>query len=202
MVKIPSQKKYSRILFPLLILVVIIAGFIALRSGALKFSASTTKTTPSKDFKIPKSSINPPKDWEILKPDTSTGEIARYESKEIDTEKAEGGSFTTNATIRVKLTNKYNGLEDFFSEYKATGSVNKKFQIIASSPIKINDATGSLLESTFEIEIKSKKILVHQLDYLFFKDGIGFLVEGYSSESSWSKHSTEIKSSLDSFRFL
>ncbi len=201
MAKISFPKKYLRILF-LLIILIIIAGFVGLRSGTLKFSASTSKSTPKKDFKIPKSSINPPKDWEILKPDTSTGEIARYESKEIDTEKGEGGSFTTNAVVRVKLAKNYSDLDSFVNEYKATGSVNKKFQIIESSPIKINDADGYLLETTFEVEVKSKKILVHQLDYLFFKDGISFLVEGYSSEASWKKHSTEIKSSLDSFRFL
>ena len=95
-------------------------------------------------------------------------------------------------------------LDDFYNSYKATaenGPREKQFQIVASSPIEVNGSKGHLLETTFYAEIKSKKILVHQLDYLFYKDGMSFLIEGYSSNNAWKKHESVIRTSLQSFKF-
>lgn len=200
-----STKKHSRVkLIVVVVLILIFLGFIGVRSGALKLNFTVTKNNQLKDNKIPPSTISSPSGWEKMKADTSAGEIARFESTEIDTEKIDGGSFATNAVIKVRVAATYKNVDDFFNSYKATaitGPSEKQFQILASSPVEMNGSKGYLLETTFYAEIKSKKILVHQLDYLFYKDGMSFLIEGYSSNDAWKKHEPVIRNSLQSFKF-
>ncbi|MBI5151305.1 MAG: hypothetical protein HZA34_01895 [Candidatus Pacebacteria bacterium] len=200
-----KTKKPSRIILLIVsVLILAVLGFIGVRSGVLKLNFSVNKNNQQKSYKMPPSTILQPSGWEKIKADTSIGEIARFESKEIDTEQKDGGSFTTNAVIKVRVAAQYKSLDDFFNTYKATavnGAPEKQFQIIAASPIEVNGSKGYLLETIFYTEIKSKNIRVHQLDYLFYKDGVSFLIEGYSSNDSWSKHEAEIRTALQSFRF-
>ena len=148
---------------------------------------TTSKSTAS----IPSFTINAPSGW--VKVDSSGNMLARFESPEIDTEKVEGGNVTTNAIIIVRATDGYSSLDDFYNQYKASSSGVKGYQSISSS--------DNRLEFKYQTTIGDAKIIIHELNYLFFKDGISFLVKGYASDSTWNKNAGKIQSALNSFKF-
>lgn len=151
-------------------------------------------TTPGTG--IPSFTINAPFGW--VKTSSSGNTLARFESEEIDTEEVEGGTITTNAIINVKATGDYPNFADFVSQYKSSGSKVQGYQLISS--LAHGDNRQSL-ESTYQKKVGEGVITIHELDYLFFKDGISFLVMGYSSDSAWNRHAGEIQSTLNSFKF-
>lgn len=197
MPKTTTKKKY-RLFIPVIVLAVILFGFIGIRSGALKFSFTASKNTQPKDFKIPSTSITPPPGWQKLNPNTSKGEKYRFESNQIDEEEVSGGSITTNAVISIKIAGTYQNLDNFVSQYKSSGTKTKGYQVLDSGTL---DNNGYRLETKYDTKVGGGTITVHELDYLFFKDGVSFLLTGYSSDSAWDKHEREIKTSLDSFKF-
>lgn len=148
-----------------------------------------TKTT------IPSFTITAPTGW--LKISSSGNELAHFESTEIDSEKVKEGSITTNAIITIKAADSYSDLDDFAKQYKASGSGVKGYQLISSQ----TRGAGQSLEFTYQKKIGQGAIIVHELAYLFFKDGVSFLVKGYASDAAWSKHAGEIQSALNSFKF-
>ncbi|MFZ2201966.1 MAG: hypothetical protein WAV56_01065 [Microgenomates group bacterium] len=148
-----------------------------------------TKTT------VPPFTVTAPTGW--VKISSSGNELAHFESTEIDSEKVKAGTITTNAIITIKATDSYSSLDDFAKQYKASGSGVKGYQLVSSQ----TQGAGQNLEFTYEKKIGDGAIVVHELTYLFFKDGVSFLVKGYASDAAWDKHAGEIKSSLDSFGF-
>ncbi len=152
--------------------------------------------TASKTGALPSFTINAPSGW--VKTGSSGNELVRFESPEIDTEEVEGGTITTNATVNIRATDSYSDLDDFVSQYKASGSKSKDYRLLSSSPRK--DGSQSL-EFTYQTKIGDGTITIHELAYLFFKDDISFLVKGHSADSAWDKHAGEIRSALDSFKF-
>lgn len=143
---------------------------------------------------IPSFTINAPSGW--VKTSPAGSELVRFESPEIDSDEVSGGTITTNAIITIKATDGYSSLDDFVSQYKASGSKVKDYQLVASS--KRGD--GQSLEFTYQTRVGDGAITVHELDYLFFKDGVSFLVKGYASDAAWSEHAGEIQSALSSFK--
>ncbi len=119
--------------------------------------------------------------------------LARFESQQIDTETVKGGEITSNAVIIIRATDGYDSLTSFAIDYKASGAKAKNYQLLSSS----NDK----LEFKFQTKIDGNDITIHELDYLFFKDGISFLVKGYASDAAWDTRAGEIQSALDSFKF-
>ena len=140
---------------------------------------------------VPSFTVNAPSGWSSL--GVSGTQLARFESEEIDTEEVEGGKVTTNAVIIVRATGDYESLDDFYSQYKASGKSVAGYQPLSSS--------NNRLEFKFKTKIDGQEITLHELDYLFFKDGISFLVKGYAADSSWSKNVGQIQSALNSFKF-
>lgn len=140
---------------------------------------------------VPSFIISAPSGWARYPVSGTT--LARFESQQIDTETVKGGEITSNAVIIVRATDSYENLDSFVNEYKASGTKAKNYQLLSSS----NDK----LEFKFQTKIDDNDITIHELDYLFFKDGISFLVKGYASDSAWSQHTNEIRSALNSFRF-
>ncbi len=209
--KVFSSKKRLLIIVGIIVLLV----FISIRSGIMKVKFTVSKNDSSKQqsgqlqsgssssskqsdqIKIPAFTLTPPANWQKMSPNTSKGEVARYESNQIDSEKAGDGSVTTNAVISVKMAGSYKDLNDFVNQYKASGASTKGYQVIDSSALGEN---GYRLEMKYQTKVGEGNITVHELNYLFFKDGVSLLVRGYSSDSSWSNHVTEITTSLDSFK--
>jgi len=140
---------------------------------------------------VPSFTVNAPSGWSSL--GVSGTQLARFESEEIDTEEVEGGKVTTNAVIIVRATGDYESLDDFYSQYKASGKSVAGYQLLSSS--------NNRLEFKFKTKVDGQEITLHELDYLFFKDGISFLVKGYAADSSWSKNVGQIQSALNSFKF-
>ena len=140
---------------------------------------------------VPSFTVNAPSGWSSL--GVSGTQLARFESEEIDTEEVEGGKVTTNAVIIVRATGDYESLDDFYSQYKASGKSVAGYQLINSS--------NNRLEFKFKTKVDGQEITLHELDYLFFKDGFSFLVKGYAADSSWSKNAGQIQSALNSFKF-
>ena len=140
---------------------------------------------------VPSFTVNAPSGWSSL--GVSGTQLARFESEEIDTEEVEGGEVTTNAVIIVRATGDYESLDDFYSQYKVSGKSVAGYQLLSSS--------NNRLEFKFKTKVDGQEITLHELDYLFFKDGISFLVKGYAADSSWSKNVGQIQSALNSFKF-
>lgn len=135
--------------------------------------------------------ISAPSSW--VKYPVSGTMLARFESQQIDTETVKGGEVTSNAVIIVRATDGYDSLTSFATDYKASGAKAKNYRLQSSSDNK--------LEFKFQTKIDGNDITIHELDYLFFKDGISFLVKGYAADSAWGIHAGEIRSALDSFKF-
>lgn len=140
---------------------------------------------------VPSFTISAPSNW--VKYPASGTMLARFESQQIDTETIKGGEITSNAVIIVRATDGYDSLDSFIIDYKASGAKAKNYQLLSSSNNK--------LEFKFQTKIDGNDITIRELDYLFFKDGISFLVKGYASDSAWNQHANEIRSALDSFKF-
>lgn len=141
---------------------------------------------------VPSFTINAPRGW------VKTGNgLARFESTEVDVDKVDEGSVTTNAIINIKATGSYQSLEDFVDQYKASGSKVRGYQLLDSA----TTGNGYRLELRYVTPVGEKDVTIHELAYLFYKDGVSFLVRGYSTETAWSKHLNEIKPSLNSFKF-
>lgn len=140
---------------------------------------------------VPSFIISAPSGW--AKYPVSGTMLARFESQEIDTETVNGGEVTSNAVIIIRATDGYDGLDSFIKDYKASGAKAKGYRLLSSADYK--------LEFTFQSKVDNQDVTIHELDYLFFKDGISFLIKGYTSASAWDKHVNEIKSALDSFKF-
>ncbi len=144
---------------------------------------------------IPSFTITAPSGW--VKVSSSGNELAHFESTQIDSEKVDGGTITTNAIINVKATDSYSDLSDFAKQYKASGSKAKNSRLVNTQSLD----SAQVLEFTYQKEISGNPIIIHELVYLYFKDGISFLAKGYSSDSAWGSHSSSIQSSLASFKF-
>jgi len=140
---------------------------------------------------VPSFTVNAPPGWSTL--GISGSQLARFESEEVDIEKVKGGEVTTNAVIIVRATGGYESLDDFYNQYKASGKSVAGYQLISSS--------NNRLEFKFKTKVDGQEITLHELDYLFFKDGISFLVKGYATDSAWSKNAGQIQSALNSFKF-
>src|SRR3989338_969642 len=140
---------------------------------------------------VPSFTVNAPPGWSAL--GISGSQLARFESEEVDIEKVKGGEVTTNAVIIVRATGGYESLDDFYNQYKASGKSVAGYQLINSS--------NNRLEFKFKTKVDGQEITLHELDYLFFKDGISFLVKGFASDAAWGKHAGEIQSALNSFKF-
>jgi len=160
-------------------------------SGPFVFKQETSKSGGS----IPSFTITPPSGW--VKVNSSGNELVHFESTQIDSEKVDGGSVTTNAIINIKATDNYTDLSDFTNQYKASGSKIKGSRLINSQSLD----NGQSLEFTYPKEVGGKSITVHELAHLYFKDGISFLAKSYSSDSAWGSHASVIRSSLTSFKF-
>src|SRR3989344_5707045 len=126
---------------------------------------------------VPSFTVNAPPGWSTL--GISGSQLARFESEEVDIEKVKGGEVTTNAVIIVRATGGYKSVAGY--------------QLISSS--------NNRLEFKFKTKVDGQEITLHELDYLFFKDGISFLVKGFASDAAWGKHAGEIQSALNSFKF-
>ena len=140
---------------------------------------------------VPSFTITAPSSW--VKYPTNGTMLVRFESQQIDTETIKGGEITSNAVIIIRATDGYDSLTSFITDYKASGAKAKNYQLLSSS----NDK----LEFKFQTKIDGNDITIHELDYLFFKDGISFLVKGYASDAAWDIHAGEIRSALASFKF-
>ncbi len=140
---------------------------------------------------VPSFTLNAPPGWSSM--GVSGTQLARFESEEVDTEKVKGGEITTNAVVIVRATGGYKSLDEFISDYKASGKNVTGYQLLSSS--------DNRLEFKFKTKVDGQEITLHELDYLFFKDSIAFLAKGYSADSAWSKHAGEIQSALNSFKF-
>lgn len=148
--------------------------------------------TPNSKVEAAIFTISAPSGW--VK--TAGSELARFESTKIDSEQVNGGTITTNAIIGIKATDSYQNLDDFVDQYKASGSKMRGYRLLGLAVV----GNGKSLELRYTITIGKKEVTIHELAYLFFKDGVSFLVKGYSADSAWGSHSGTIKSSLDSFR--
>lgn len=148
---------------------------------------------------VPSFTISAPSGW--AKYPVSGTMLARFESQEIDTETVDGGKITSNAVIIVRATDGYDSLESFVNDYKASGKKASGYQQQGSLPQQIGGNPGYRLEFSYKSKVGESEITLRELDYLTFKDGISFLIKGYSADSAWDKHAGEIKSSLDSFGF-
>ena len=148
---------------------------------------------------VPAFTISPPSGWNGYS--ASSTELARFESTQIDKEEVEGGEVTTNAIIGVRATDSYSGLADFISQYKASSSNAQGYRSISASTQKVSNQDGYRMEFTYQTQVGKAEITVHELNYLTFKNGISFLVKGYSSDSAWNNHSSEIRTTLNSFKF-
>lgn len=148
---------------------------------------------------VPAFTILPPSGW--LKYNTSGGELARFESQEIDTEKVAGGEVTTNAVISVKAAPGYTSLNDFISQYKVSGSKAKDYRLLGASARKVAATDGYQMEFTYKKSVGTAEITVREFNLLTFKNGFSFLIKGFTSNSSWQNHAGQIQSALDSFRF-
>ena len=164
-------------------------GEVQTKPYVFKPETGKSKTT------IPSFTITAPSGW--VKIDSSGNEPARFESTEIDSEKIAGGTITTNAVISVKATDGYGSLDDFVSQYKASGSSVTGYQLVSSQ----SRGNGQVLELTYQKKIGAGTTRIHELNYLFFQDGISFLVKGFTSDTAWDKHAGEIQSALNSFKF-
>ncbi|OGD74422.1 hypothetical protein A3A84_02975 [Candidatus Collierbacteria bacterium RIFCSPLOWO2_01_FULL_50_23] len=140
---------------------------------------------------VPSFTIAAPSGWSSL--GISGSQLAHFESEELDTEKVKGGEITTNAVIIVRATGGYESLDDFYNQYKASGKSVPGYQLLSSS--------NNRLEFKFKTKVDGQEITLRELDYLFFKDGISFLVKGYAADSAWSKNAGQIQSALNSFKF-
>jgi hypothetical protein len=159
-----------------------------------KIQVGPYKYTPSgaaEKAGVPSFTINTPSGWASY-PISGT-QLAHFESGQIDTETVKDGEITTNAVIIVRGTDAYSSLEEFEKDYKASGKKARGYQQVSS--------TSNRLEFKFKTKVDGKEITLHELDYLFFKDGISFLIKGYSSDSAWDTRAGEIQSALDSFKF-
>lgn len=154
-----------------------------------------TKDAVNPKSSIPPFSIRAPNGW--VDTGLSGSEVAHFESTELDKEKVSDGTVTTNAVINIKSTDTYLDLNDFIEQYKSSGLKLKGAVLISSRPIE----GGYSLEHKYVTKIREKEVVVRELAYLFFKDGVSFLAKGYSSEFAWNKHSGEISSALNSFKF-
>lgn len=150
------------------------------------------ETVKSGGIKLPIFIIGAPSGW--VKVDSSGSVLARFESPNLDIEEVDGGTITTNAIIVIRATDNYSSLDDFYNQYKNSGSNVKGYQSISSSPNR--------LEFKYQTTVGDTEITIHELNYLFFKDGVSFLVKGYTSDSAWDKNSSLIRPALDSFKIL
>lgn len=155
------------------------------------FTPQTKTSTPSS----PIFTITAPRGW--IKTELGKNELVRFESTVPDTEKVKEGIITTNAIISIKGTDAYQSLDDFVDQYKASAPNAKGYQYVGSNSVK----DGRSLEVRYTTNIDEKEVTVHELAYLFYKNGVSFLAKGYSSEFAWNKHSGEISSALNSFKF-
>lgn len=158
-----------------------------------------TPTDEAKKVGIPSFTISAPSGWASYS--TSGTELARFESQEVDTEVVKDGEVTTNAVINLKVSGDYSDLNDFVSQYQASGKSVKGYQQKVSSKQSVAGLDGQQLEFIYQKKVDQAEITVHELDYLTFKDGVSYLLKGYASDASWSQHSGEIRSALDSFKF-
>lgn len=183
-----------------LILFLIFGGLVG--SLVLKFNntSQSSKNTPSNTTALP-FTMRPPQGWETVAPDKSKRELLHFESRVLDKETVAGGSVTTNAIVLVKATGNYKSLSDFVDKYKATGANTRGYRLIDASSQTVQGQESYRMEFTFLTTVQKNEITVHELDYLFFKDGVSFLAKGFAANTSWSKHARDIQSSLNSFTF-
>ena len=150
--------------------------------------------TEAPDPSFPVFTIIAPRGW--VKTEVGKNELVHFESTEVDSDKVDGGTVTTNAIISVRGTDAYRSLDDFENQYKASAPNAKGYQYVGSG----NVGGGRSLEVQYTTSIDKKEVTVHELAYLFYKNGVGFLVKGYSADTAWNKHSAEVKATLDSFK--
>lgn len=148
---------------------------------------------------VPSFTISAPSGW--AKYPVSGTMLARFESQEADTETVKGGEVTSNAVIIVRATDGYDSLDSFVNDYKASGKKVSGYQQQSSSSQHVGGNPGYRLEFSYKSKVGESEIIIRELDYLTFKDGISFLIKGYSANSAWGEHAGEIQSAFGSFKF-
>lgn len=165
------------------------------------YKPSTKPVSDGSDtvIKEPSFSISPPSGWEKVAPSVA-GTKVQFKHPEEDKEEMEDGLFVkSRAQITVFMDKANSTLDQLVSSVKSASQGSyEKVNIISEQKITFAGQEAYL----FETELFKKGASIHSTDYYFIKDGFVVRVGGTSLGSSWNKRSSEIKSSINSFKLL
>lgn len=213
-----------------MLIAVIVVGVIGARAGVLKFTITPSKqatpspsTSPSappkliqaeqkgpytfvpsadlKELHVPSFTLTPPSGWLRTLPNVSTGQMVRFISPDEDAQKVKDGlMYSSRAGIFVKVAGSYSSLDDFVSQFQSSTSRMEESKTLAAQPLTLNGEKGYMLE--FRYKQTKESMFTHEINYLFYKNGLSFIVETEVEDSAWEKRRDSVQTALNTFRFL